>query len=287
MAVGRHDPTRKTIYLDQSTISDAFLATEGRSNSDAGYAPLRDWIDRVAHEANLCLSTAHLVEVARFPEIVTGDRIVLWLDSLPTVWVRPADDIAEDEDEVWTKFAAGIAPTQAVQAFTDNPINAFRTLRTNLQALAVAATTDGTIYPFVNAARHLDLSAHAAMMATIVRAAGEDAREATAAGWTNDMKARKVAYNLRVALRQASWNAVARINARSDPDLGGRELSVNVVDDFVALFEKEPKSLPATRVRHALASHWAKGFRVKTSIKPDELLGDFFDYRSCKVSCVR
>ncbi len=106
MAVGRHDPTRKTIYLDQSTISDAFLATEGRSNSDRGYAPLRDWIERVAHEANLCLSTAHLVEVARFPEIVTGDRIVLWLESLPTVWVRPADDIAEDEDEVWTKFAA-------------------------------------------------------------------------------------------------------------------------------------------------------------------------------------
>ena len=180
--------------------------------------------------------------------------------------------------------AAGIAPTQAVQAFTDNPINAFRTLRTNVQALAVAATTDGTIYPFVNAARHLDLSSHAAMMATIVKAAGEDAREATAAGWTNDMKAGKVAYNLRVALRQASWNAVARINARSDPDLGGRELSVNVVDDFVALFEKEPKSLPATRVRHALASHWGKGFRVKTSIKPDELLGDFFDYQHTAVA---
>lgn len=96
MALGRYDATRKTIYLDQSTISDAFLATEGKRNSDVGYEPLQGWIARVSREANLCLSTAHLVELARFPELVMADRIIVWLDSLPIVWVRPMDDIAED-----------------------------------------------------------------------------------------------------------------------------------------------------------------------------------------------
>jgi hypothetical protein len=54
MASKRYDPTKVTVYPDHSTISAVFMAR--RSQADAAdyvaYLPLRDWLERVARDAN-------------------------------------------------------------------------------------------------------------------------------------------------------------------------------------------------------------------------------------------
>lgn len=99
-----HDPTKPTVYLDQSTLSDAFRAHHsgiGRL-ADPAYLPLRQWIGRVAVEANLCISSVHLLELASWvADEPMADAICAWLDALPTVPVASLQRVQVAEEEAW------------------------------------------------------------------------------------------------------------------------------------------------------------------------------------------
>src|SRR5580658_6508555 len=68
------------------------------------YAAIVPWVERVAQQANLCLSFAHLLELENWGDRNTARAMVEWYDGLPTVWTLSRhDDAHEFESEHWTK----------------------------------------------------------------------------------------------------------------------------------------------------------------------------------------
>lgn len=58
MAPRAPDTTKATVYLDQSTVCDAFRVHLQPPGADPAFRPLLTWVEHVARDANLCLSTA-------------------------------------------------------------------------------------------------------------------------------------------------------------------------------------------------------------------------------------
>jgi hypothetical protein len=80
MAPKLYDRTKIAVYPDHSTLCDAFRAHRNRPDAAdcAAYRPLREWFERVAREANLCLSMVHLVELAAWGDEATADEMARW-----------------------------------------------------------------------------------------------------------------------------------------------------------------------------------------------------------------
>ena len=108
-----------TFYLDQSTLSDAYIAwCPGLDpKHERIYRPLRPWIERIANEANLCLSLAHLRELSRWQKTWGKTKLAHamcdWLNQLPTRWLPPkqrccGEDLLPPEylsDPLWRAIA--------------------------------------------------------------------------------------------------------------------------------------------------------------------------------------
>jgi hypothetical protein len=112
----QRDPQKPTVYLDQSTLSDAFRAHHsgvGRL-ADPAYLPLLQWIGRVAAEANLCISSVHLLELAGWvADEPMADAICAWLDALPTVSVASLQRVQLAEEEGWVRRATSVETQRA------------------------------------------------------------------------------------------------------------------------------------------------------------------------------
>lgn len=285
-----YDSTKKTFYLDQSTVSDAFRATAGPGvTGDPGYAPLRPWIERVAHEANLWFSTAHILETARLNHAMTAEGLAAWVDSLPTVWVRSLLDVDPEEDDYWTKVAAGLTPSTKVVAFTSDIASAFGTMHNRPDITAALADAAGSIYPFLDTARIAKVfESRKRDMKEIVEAFIANEKWVTERGWTDQQKAADLARKRRLHVRETASEAIDRMNARFDPDLGGSSLSKTHVDSLVTLFQKNAKAMPGWRVQNALLGALALSYRKMSAPGDekalDERLGDFFDYQHLSVA---
>lgn len=151
MAPRATDRTKPTVYLDQSTVCDAFRVHLQTARADLAYRPLLPWIERVAREANLCLSTAHISEIGRWGDHTTANALADWIDGLPTVWMRSMLDINDEEDNFWTKVAAGLTPSSRVEPFTGSLLAAFNAM--NADASTEALRRPGSVHPFLDAAR--------------------------------------------------------------------------------------------------------------------------------------
>ena len=75
MASKQYDRTKLSVYLDHSTLCAAFKAHRPQADAAdfAAYRPLVSWAERVGIEANLCLSTAHLIELVSWEDTATAD----------------------------------------------------------------------------------------------------------------------------------------------------------------------------------------------------------------------
>lgn len=277
-----HDPTTPTVYLDQSTLSDAFRASLGDPRASADYRPLRAWIEHVARTANLCLSNAHILELARMPadQTVLAEQMLAWLDSLPTVWVRSLVSVERDEADYWTKIAAGITPKQDVTALGASIEETFD------QAWFAAAGSRGldSIAPFLDAARGLSFEQRTSGVQAWIRAAQED--EAATEGMTKQARAARMAQNTRTSLRLRARDAIDRLNLGHDRDLNGLQLSHQLQDDLCDLFMAEPQAMPATRISIGLTRHFVDRFRRMTigSDAYRNALGDLLDYQHAYVA---
>jgi hypothetical protein len=77
----------RTYYLDTSTLSHAFAAARGDEKIPSEFSRLVPWIEKLANEANLCVSFVHAAEYADWPASLEADAFVAWLDSLSHVWM--------------------------------------------------------------------------------------------------------------------------------------------------------------------------------------------------------
>lgn len=123
MPAKKYDPARPTFYLDQSTLSDAFRVHEpGQLKpADPAYQPLRGWVERVGHQANLCISTIHLLELAKWTASDVADALCRWLDGLPVVAVLGLHRVRRLEEEAWVRRAVRLPVAQVTPFATSMP----------------------------------------------------------------------------------------------------------------------------------------------------------------------
>lgn len=277
------DRAKPTVYLDQSTICDAFQAHLQPSRHHV-YRPLLPWIERVAHEANLCLSTAHIAEVSRWSDHATANALADWIDGLPTVWIRSMSDLGDEEDEYWTKVAAGLNPSVDVEPFTSSLIAAFSEITAD--ASTEALRRPGSIHPFLDIARAHGFRGLEAWMSETIHEVLVDREWAREQRWSDDRKDEEIAHKRRVDLRIRAEEARMRINMRSDADLKGRQLDAAVQDALVNLVERDSLAMPTWRTTGAFSARFAEvasGLRPPSS-KERELVSSFFDYQHLAVA---
>lgn len=276
------DPSKKTIYLDQSTLSDAYRASlDPPTTKDARFKPLRPWVERVAQEANLSLGAPHLFELARTPpeHKAQADGMAAWIDSMPTVWVRSPNDVGLEEQDYWVKIAAGLVPSSPVEAFGAG-------IRATIQGGAGLLIRDPTkVGEFLDGARKIDTASRGDRLKDMVEAVRKDAL--VASGWSEERKEQVLAENRRRSLREIARVTVERLNAGKDADLGGTPLSQNVGDDFVELVGRDAKAMPTWRVINALMAYRAERYRNLPDDSPqlENAVGDFADFWHVLTAC--
>jgi hypothetical protein len=240
----------------------------------------------VAREANLCLSTAHISEIARWPDRTTANALADWIDGMPTVWVRSMLDIGNEEDEFWTKVAAGLTPSSSVEPFTGSLLAAFSAMTAD--ASTEAFRRPGSVHPFLEAARTYGFPEVEAKMIAMIRAFQRNAEWARERRLSDARKAEDVAYNRRVDLRTRAEAARKRLNVRLDPDLGGKEIDATVQDAIVDLVDRDSLAMPTWRMTGAFSARFADVSRglQPGSKKERELVSSFFDYQHLAVAAV-
>lgn len=128
------------VYLDHSTLVDAFDGTRGEGPDAAINAELAAVVEDVARRGTLCLSFVHLVELAnrRFDEAFAMAR---WLDGLNPMWFQ-VQGAAEDELAYEVGRRLGLDGLDKVDRRL--PIHRAMTaaLRENLDSISVAGTVD-------------------------------------------------------------------------------------------------------------------------------------------------
>src|ERR1019366_9788765 len=82
----------------------------GKAGARPEYATLGPWIERVAKQANLCLSAVHMGELAQWRRTTEAEHIAEWLDSLPVVWTKGIERTQNEEAEHWVRVAVGAPP---------------------------------------------------------------------------------------------------------------------------------------------------------------------------------
>ena len=76
---------RPVVYLDHSTLVDAFDGKRGAGPNAAANAELAEIVDAVARRGTLCLSVIHLFELAPSDYAV---EMATWLGALPHLWFQ-------------------------------------------------------------------------------------------------------------------------------------------------------------------------------------------------------
>lgn len=119
---------RPTVYLDTSTLSDAFAAAAGGATASPVFAPLRPWIEHVAATSNLCVSLFHILELADLAGERAGfvDELAAWLDGLSTVWLASPDRIMEAETRNWLRVTLGVASEEGGLPYVPSMLTSFR-----------------------------------------------------------------------------------------------------------------------------------------------------------------
>jgi hypothetical protein len=242
------DPTKPSFYLDNSTLCAAMKAHRLRADADkySAYLPLIPWIERLAHEANLCMSTIHLQEPASWKDVSTARAMIEWYDRLPVVWTRSRyDDAEEFEAEYWTKVAAGVPVDGNGKAFAGSLLTAFRALK--IDAICKLLAEPKPAVAVFDA--KLDFSAYEDRFINLLVQVAQDHQAVDAEEWTEQRKSARMAYNIRVALRTAAQSADQRLMQRGDAAYLTKKCSAGEVQDMlVSLYDREPRSMPLFRV---------------------------------------
>lgn len=110
-ASGRHDLRSPVVYLDHSSLVDAFEGKQGTGKNPAINAELAAVVEDVARRGTLCLSVVHVIETVPRSNRDEALAIAKWLDGLNPLWFQMEGSI-EDElaNEVRRRLGLRTAP---------------------------------------------------------------------------------------------------------------------------------------------------------------------------------
>jgi hypothetical protein len=79
---------RPVVYLDQSTLVDAYFGKRGERADLALNAELAEIVEDVASRGTLCLSVVHVIELTPWPSREDALAMAAWLDGLNPLWFQ-------------------------------------------------------------------------------------------------------------------------------------------------------------------------------------------------------
>jgi hypothetical protein len=209
-------------------------------------------MDRVAVEANLCLSVIHLLELAAWPNLAEAEAVAQWLDRVPVVWMRKLDSILTDEAEHWLQVALGLTPAP-VQAFAPSMWAAFEKWTPSTAAVALE---HASLPEAVQLFRAMQYSRGNELAKVAAQAFRADRSQVT--GWSEAQKAERVGYNRRVELRKIARATHLGLEARGNPAYDAlKQTGGGVMDPFVDFVERTPFALPAWRTMGTFTAGFA------------------------------
>jgi hypothetical protein len=138
-ASGRRKLRSPIVYLDQSTLVDAFMGKHGKGSDTTLNAELASVVEDVATRGTLCLSIVHVLEIVPWPDRDDAFAMAGWLDSLDPLWFQmeggPEDELA---NEVMRRLGLRTAPVGRL------PIHAAMTaaVRENIKSFTREVATD-------------------------------------------------------------------------------------------------------------------------------------------------
>jgi hypothetical protein len=236
------DRNAKAYYLDTSTLSHAYNAAAGRPGALPELARLVPWIEKIAHEANLCVSFTHVAEWGDIePE---PDRVgfVAWVDGLPAVWAMTTEEAERGEVEEGLKVALGLKPAIPFRPF---------------------APRGRSVCVMVNVARVAKWDRLKLLGVDQTEDVRKDIAAIEAAGVSDEELAARRAYNARVALRTLAAEAHERLTERGDPEYLSVQIGQGVQDRFVDLFESDPTSFRTFRISLAGADELGRNAKKR------------------------
>jgi hypothetical protein len=195
---------------------------------DGSYEPLRGWIERVAHEDNLCLSVAHIAELAGWKRYDLAARMARWYESLPIVWVRTFHHAAREEMEHALLRAAGISTSATYHPFAERVIEAFDALREDSQ----------------------NPSEFGSVVARTMRL---DDNDPSVSRLSDEQRDEMLAANVLARLHEEVAEVQRSLLARGTPDLVA---SADAHELVTGSFNNDPRALPCFRLRYGVLAGW-------------------------------
>lgn len=245
-----YDPTKPTFYLDQSTLSYAF-------KGEGPFTALQAWVRRVAEEANLCISLAHVFELVLIEDEEKRRAMAAWLDTLHFVPCHLQFHIKPLEADYWLKKAVGIEPARKVLPFVP----------------ALALTRDGFMWWGHSFVEMLDLGRdELRLLSEKMRVESlvhvdelqDDTHAADKRKWSKSRRQQQTAFKRRRALRLLAQEAHQRLVESDDPEYAGRA-GTSPMRHFERYVLGTPKALPCLRVSWAFLRQYR---HVVAKLKP-------------------
>jgi hypothetical protein len=247
MPIKPFDPSKLSVYPDHSTLCDAFKSnTSDGGGVSPAFRPLKGWIERVAHEASLCLSVYHLTELSRWDDRKRAEEMALWYEGLPVVLMRSVRDVEDEEAECWLNIATGGSSDTKRFAFASSLIAAFHDLTPG--EIETISREAQPLLALLEAMRLRGNDADIDQFIAGAEAFRADRKWADAQGWDAARKTWQTAFNIRRALR-----AQACVLGR--PFHPGRTGN----DVLVRLYETNARALPRFRLAMAFNEGLAAG----------------------------
>ncbi len=272
MASKVRDRSKPVVYLDTSTLCDAFKAHVGSGSEKlAAYRPLLPWIAGVAKKANLCVSLFHLIELAAWPDTLSADGICEWLDALPLVWTYLPPNTDRIENEYWVKRAAGVADEIVAEPFAPSMLSAL-----SFVGPSDVARVLGAAHPVVELLRLLRRVSNTRLreMAGLAQILRE--HDASILDERSEKeKFANIESERRRELRQRAYDTDKQLTFSRDPRYATKTCTAGDVQDLlVNLYEANPKAMAACRVRWKFADgHRAQALaRKRPSTKESKQL---------------
>jgi hypothetical protein len=246
-----YDPTKPTFYLDHSTLVDAFKVHLPGTNVDQAYLPLKGWVERIAVEANLCMSVVHLVELGGWGAEEPSDAMARWYGSLPIVWAPLIQHVQTDETDHWTKVAVG-ATGRTHFPYAASLEAAFRTLdHDGIEAMNRHGAPELALVTVARTARWRELWEERYVrryVSMIVNVSENHRSMRETPGWTDETGRRQVTANFEESLRQRAREASIRMCVAGDPEFASSPVEgERIAEKLLELFEQNARSLPACR----------------------------------------
>jgi hypothetical protein len=253
-----HTPGKRSFYLDQSHLCEALRAHfvgSGSGPSHPAYLPVLPWLERVATEANLCLSFAHILEFARWGDRDAADAAMKWLDARPFVWCSMLHQVHEREDEHWLNVALGRTPAEPCTPY----VPTFASMVKHLSpGFVMEFLHDPTLLGLVRKARKLEPNKESEFSRQTAAMFRNDRSQAEARGMSEEDKRDAVQYNLLVDLRKRAVEAHNRLWLK-DPSYVALDLSRSqYMDKLADIYASDPHSLPTFRLVHQFSDEFAK-----------------------------